>query len=75
MSGEQNARRLALDASVAVKAFVPEEHSTKARGLLARFVRDDAELVVPDLFFRECAHVFGQGSGGRTIPHAPISKT
>lgn len=32
-----------------------EERSTKARGLLARFVRDDAELVVPDLFFRECA--------------------
>jgi predicted nucleic acid-binding protein len=48
-----------LDASVAVKAFVSEEHSPKARELLARFAREDgAELIVPDLFFSECANVF-----------------
>lgn len=49
-SGAQNARRLMLDASVTVKAFVPEGHSTKARGLLAGFAQDDAEFVVPGSF-------------------------
>ena len=65
-----------LDAIVCRKGLLPGEHSTKARRLLVRVAQDDGtEPVVPDLFFRECAHVFGQGSGGRTIPHAPISKT
>lgn len=51
--------RAVVDASVAVKVFVPEVHSAEARELLARFTQeDDAELVVPDLFFVECANVF-----------------
>jgi predicted nucleic acid-binding protein len=51
--------RSVLDASVAVKVFVPETHSAAARELLTRFTREDeAELVVPNLFFVECANVF-----------------
>ena len=51
--------RAVMDASVAVKVFVPESHSAEARELLARFTQeDDSEIVVPDLFFIECANVF-----------------
>ncbi|MHB8257286.1 MAG: type II toxin-antitoxin system VapC family toxin [Acidiferrobacterales bacterium] len=51
--------RAVMDASVAVKVFVPELHSAEARAILERFTQEeDAELVVPDLFFIECANVF-----------------
>lgn len=51
--------RAVVDASVAVKLFVPEPLSSQAQNLFVRFAQeDDAELVVPDLFFIECANVF-----------------
>lgn len=51
--------RLVLDASVAVKIFVPEVLAIQAQSLFARFIaEDDAELIVPDFFFIECANVF-----------------
>ncbi|MCI0422475.1 MAG: type II toxin-antitoxin system VapC family toxin [Acidobacteria bacterium] len=51
--------RAVIDASVAVKLFVPEELSTQARAIFARFASEDgAKLVVPDFFFIECANVF-----------------
>ncbi|MGH6635481.1 MAG: type II toxin-antitoxin system VapC family toxin [Gammaproteobacteria bacterium] len=51
--------RAVVDASVAVKLFVPEEFSTQARAIFARFASEDgAKLVVPDFFFLECANVF-----------------
>jgi predicted nucleic acid-binding protein len=52
------ALRAVLDASVAVKLFVPEDLAAEAHGIFARFAsEDDAELVVPDLFFIEFANV------------------
>lgn len=51
--------RAVVDASVAVKIFVPEALSVEAQGLFARFAAESgAELFVPDLFFVECANVF-----------------
>jgi predicted nucleic acid-binding protein len=51
--------RAVVDASVAVKIFVPEALSTEAQAVFARFAQENgAELVVPDLFFVECANVF-----------------
>ena len=51
--------RAVVDASVAVKLFVPEVLSAEAQALFWRFgSENDAELVVPDLFFIECANVF-----------------
>lgn len=51
--------RAVVDASVAVKIFVPEALSREARKLFVRFAQEeDAELWVPDLFFAECANVF-----------------
>lgn len=51
--------RAVVDASVAVKIFVPEVLSAKAETVFTRFARENgAELVVPDLFFIECANVF-----------------
>lgn len=50
--------RAVVDASVAVKLFVPENHSAEAHALFAQFASEqDAELIVPDLFFIECANV------------------
>ncbi|MHB8743914.1 MAG: type II toxin-antitoxin system VapC family toxin [Sulfuricaulis sp.] len=52
-------QRAVVDASVAVKLFVPEPLSSQAQNLFVRFAQEhDAELVVPDLFFIECANVF-----------------
>ena len=47
-----------LDASIALKLFLPEDHSDVAQ----RFIReaggqDQSLLYVPDLFFIECANV------------------
>lgn len=51
--------RAVVDASVAVKLFVPEALSAEAQAVFARFAQEnDAELIVPDLFFAECANVF-----------------
>lgn len=51
--------RAVVDASVAVKIFVPEVLSAQARNMFERFAREDgAELIVPDFFFIECANVF-----------------
>jgi predicted nucleic acid-binding protein len=48
-----------VDASVAVKIFVPEVLSDEARKVFERFARENgAELIVPDFFFIECANVF-----------------
>jgi predicted nucleic acid-binding protein len=51
--------RAVVDASVAVKIFVPESLSAQAQAVFARFASENgAELIVPDLFFVECANVF-----------------
>lgn len=51
--------RAVVDASVAVKIFVPEALSAQAQVLFSRFgAENDAELFVPDFFFIECANVF-----------------
>jgi predicted nucleic acid-binding protein len=51
--------RAVVDASVAVKIFVPENLSVHAQDVFLRFAREDeAELIVPDFFFIECANVF-----------------
>lgn len=51
--------RAVVDASVAVKIFVPEVLSDQAQAVFAQFASEDgAELVVPDFFFIECANVF-----------------
>lgn len=50
--------RAVVDASVAVKLFVPEALSAEAQTVFARFAQESgAELIVPDLFFIECANV------------------
>ncbi|WGV26293.1 type II toxin-antitoxin system VapC family toxin [Halotia branconii] len=46
--------RYVLDASVAIKWFVPEIHSDAARLLLA----NNHIFLVPDFFFAEVANVF-----------------
>lgn len=51
--------RAVVDASVAVKLFVPEALSAEAQAVFVRFAQENgAELIVPDLFFVECANVF-----------------
>ena len=51
--------RAVVDAGVAVKIFVPEALSAEAQAVFARFASENgAELIVPDLFFVECANVF-----------------
>jgi predicted nucleic acid-binding protein len=50
---------LVIDASVAVKLFIPEEHSDRAGRLFASLdAADPAIVFVPELFFIECANVF-----------------
>jgi predicted nucleic acid-binding protein len=47
-----------LDASVGIKLFVSEDHSEDVQGLLDLSLADpDSSLLVPDLFFVECANV------------------
>ena len=51
--------RAVVDASVAVKIFVPETLSTQAQEIFTRYASENgAELFVPDFFFVECANVF-----------------
>ncbi len=47
-----------MDASVAIKVFVDEEHSAQASALLALVQEPDAELHVPTLFFIEMTNIF-----------------
>jgi predicted nucleic acid-binding protein len=49
-----------VDASVAVKWFLPaigETLADEAMALLARYTKEDARFLVPDLFWVECASV------------------
>lgn len=51
--------RAVVDASVAVKLFVPEALSDEAHAVFARLhAEPPAQFVVPGLFFVECANVF-----------------
>lgn len=51
--------RAVVDASVAVKIFVPEALSPEAEAVFTRFTSENgAAMVVPDFFFIECANVF-----------------
>lgn len=53
--------RLVVDTSVAVKLFVPEALASQAHNVFARLDdRSDGELIVPELFYIECANVFGK---------------
>lgn len=47
-----------IDAGVAVKWFLTEPHSDKARQLLEQFQQRIAELVAPELLVAEAANVF-----------------
>jgi predicted nucleic acid-binding protein len=52
--------RIVLDASVAVKWFLPEKVETmaaKALALLDRFGKNEIQIIVPDLFWVEFASV------------------
>lgn len=46
--------RLVVDASIAVKWFIPEVHAEAAR----RALRDENELLAPDLIWAEVGNVF-----------------
>ncbi len=48
-------RKYILDASVAVKWFVDEQHSDHARRLKDKFIHGDIEIVAPDLLKYEVA--------------------
>ena len=47
-----------IDAGVAVKWFIPEDDTAKARRLLELFHQGAAELTSPDLLIAEAANVF-----------------
>lgn len=47
-----------VDASVGIKLFVDEPGSDAAHGLIGDALREpDAQVLVPDLFFVECANI------------------
>ena len=51
--------RAVIDASVAIKIFVPELLSPQAQAIFARFASENgAKIVVPDFFFIEYGNVF-----------------
>ena len=55
----QPGNALVIDASVAVKLFIPEEYSDSAIQIFKLLeAPDPAGLFVPDLFYIECANVF-----------------
>jgi len=50
---------LVVDASVAVKLFLPEELADRAEQIFSLMDADDPSVIfVPELFFLECANVF-----------------
>lgn len=53
--------RYVLDASVALKWVLDEDHSDKARNLREPYHRGDHELISPDIFSVEVAHVLSKG--------------
>jgi predicted nucleic acid-binding protein len=50
--------RYVIDAGVAVKWFIPEPDSDKARRLLDSYNQGSDDLIAPDLFVSESANVF-----------------
>jgi predicted nucleic acid-binding protein len=64
--------RYVIDAGVAVKWFIPEPDSDKARQLLESYNQGADELIAPDLFIAEAANVFWKraGRGDITIQNA-----
>ena len=56
--------RVVVDTSVAVKLFVPEALAPQAHSVFTRLHdQPGGELIVPDLFFIECANVFWKWVG------------
>ena len=55
MTGGQN--RWVMDASVGIKLFVPETHSEQAQALFDPSDLIPPDVVVPDLFYVECANI------------------
>jgi predicted nucleic acid-binding protein len=47
-----------IDASVAIKVFLPEQHSAEATTLIGLASDPANEFHVPDLFYAECANIF-----------------
>ena len=50
-------RPLVIDASVAVKWFLPENHSSEALLIRDKFVDGECKLIAPDLMLSELANV------------------
>lgn len=48
---------LVVDASVLVKAYIPETGSDQAWGLLERLEAGEVELLAPDLIYPECGNI------------------
>lgn len=59
--------RYVIDAGVAVKCFIPEPDSDKARKLLDRYNQGVDDLIAPDLFISESANVFWKRAARRDI--------
>jgi len=56
---KENKRVLVIDASIAVKLFLPEDHSDRAVKIFSMLnAKPPALIFVPELFFIECANVF-----------------
>lgn len=62
--------RLVLDASVAVKWFVPEPHYREARSLLPRIQSGDVELIAPETVVAEFGHALRKLVVGRKMDAA-----
>ena len=66
---------LVVDASVAIKLGIPEEGSAAARAVFAaRLSGEVARLLVPDLFFAECAGAFRTGILRYRLPAAAVER-
>ena len=58
MTGDAGRVRWVLDASVGIKLFIPEDYSTQAEALFSPLAGGPrTEMVVPDLFYAECANI------------------
>lgn len=53
---------IAVDASVVIKAYIPEEFSDKAGALLERLERKEISLVAPDLIYSETGNILWKKS-------------
>jgi predicted nucleic acid-binding protein len=63
---------LVLDASVAVKWFVAEEHTDKAFEILEDILNDPTKYAVPELFFFELNHVIYKVLGSYSKEHKQL---